>query len=667
MKNADEYLPEAPDQRPLGEIAASRLASLARLDIKSVINQPVAKLVDRLKWHIDPELLLFRRVCGRVVKRHPVTGELIPVPFATVHVEDTDCSFLHYFPKGLPYTWLFPFRCRREEIATVKTDACGNFCVYVPRFEIDWILRFRRKLICRDIYFKPTIRDYVEIKWPPIPDPDPGPLKINPALIDQIRSQIGELASNRLLSATLRPNPFDQESLDDILDTPVAAQMLPPFPKKFSGRTEALRDTAATLARLAPAELANLDFQRFIGPFRLCRQILVAEWHPVFDVPDITFRVTQDTNGDGVEEVIYNEGYFDVRWNATFIPPVTLVASANALAINLCGYTPVPCGNTAVIQRVGLMPVQNSPAPAPPYLDTSTGYATRPNPPHPSGLYSDPLPSSPAQTPFARTLQLYGCNRIGGAVHYRVLSSYNGAGESPISGMQWLVRRTTGVTQLQTPDAEGWYPVLDPSNFENWSCELLLNWETYSFANGKYVLRVELGDTARTPLPVPPGPTLALQVDNSAPFCDIAEIRYKPRNSGVEVVLPRTCAVIHRPRVPGTSTPDDLDFRVTYTASAPHLRSAAVSASGCGAGDFVLTSATDTDEYWHPAISSNSVSESATYRLPGTAAPGAYSFTASAESRAFNPAGSDAGPGSDWNYETPYIVSYLHRAIAIVD
>jgi hypothetical protein len=44
------------------------------------------------------ELFHFRRVCGRVVKTDPVTG--VDHPFATVHVEDTDCNFFGLVPGG---------------------------------------------------------------------------------------------------------------------------------------------------------------------------------------------------------------------------------------------------------------------------------------------------------------------------------------------------------------------------------------------------------------------------------------------------------------------------------------------------------------------------------------------------------------------------------------
>ncbi len=132
----------APDRRKLTQDASSpaRRPRRAR-SRRSLAGLTVAEITDKFKWKIDPELLFFRKICGRVVKKDPVTGVEYPVPFATVHVQDTDCSLLWYSPSPWPWGWFFPLFCHREELATVKTDACGNFCVWIPRFEIDWILR----------------------------------------------------------------------------------------------------------------------------------------------------------------------------------------------------------------------------------------------------------------------------------------------------------------------------------------------------------------------------------------------------------------------------------------------------------------------------------------------------------------------------------------------
>jgi hypothetical protein len=122
---------------------------------------------------------------------------------------------------------------------------------------------------------------------------------------------------------------------------------------------------------------------------------------PLLDVPDITFRVTQDVDGDGDQDVIYAESHFDVRWNSGNIPDVTLYADPIAVAGLTCDTPEVPCENVPAITFAGLMPLVNPPAPAAPYHDAGSGeapnfalgYARRPNRPHPNGLFADPPPN----------------------------------------------------------------------------------------------------------------------------------------------------------------------------------------------------------------------------------------------------------------------------------
>ena len=45
-----------------------------------------------------------------------MTGVEYPVPFATVHVEDTDCGLVWYGPPGWKWGWFYPLFCHREEI-----------------------------------------------------------------------------------------------------------------------------------------------------------------------------------------------------------------------------------------------------------------------------------------------------------------------------------------------------------------------------------------------------------------------------------------------------------------------------------------------------------------------------------------------------------------------
>src|SRR5690242_7452861 len=129
-----------PSTRQLTVKQAQRLASISGVQAEKVRGLTVTQIIDRFRFHIDPLLLMFRRICGQVVKTDPSTGIAYPVPYATVQVEDTDCSLLGYFPPFSNWSWYFPFHCNREVIASARTDACGNFCVWVPRWDIDWVL-----------------------------------------------------------------------------------------------------------------------------------------------------------------------------------------------------------------------------------------------------------------------------------------------------------------------------------------------------------------------------------------------------------------------------------------------------------------------------------------------------------------------------------------------
>ena len=54
-----------PDERLLGPVQSSRLSGLTGLPASEFEGQTPAALSERLRWVIDPELWLFRRVCGQ--------------------------------------------------------------------------------------------------------------------------------------------------------------------------------------------------------------------------------------------------------------------------------------------------------------------------------------------------------------------------------------------------------------------------------------------------------------------------------------------------------------------------------------------------------------------------------------------------------------------------
>jgi hypothetical protein len=102
------------------------------------------------------------------------------------------------------------------------------------------------------------------------------------------------------------------------------------------------------------------------------------------------------------------------------------------------------------------------------------------------------------------------------------------------------------------------------------------------------------------------------------------------------------------------ATPQDVYVQVTYSVVANHLRSVEVGSNESCSGGAALVSALSTVQHWYEDATDNTVSNVATYKISASQPQGAYSFDVYAQSRAFNPAGSDSGPTSDWNYSPVY-------------
>ena len=141
-------------------------------------------------------------------------------------------------------------------------------------------------------------------------------------------------------------------------------------------------------------------------------------------------------DGDGDEETIYSEGFFDVRWNASPIPDVTLLAGAAALSTPACEGPDIdPSGCTKPeILTAGLMPLRA------PQFDTASGYALHVNKPRPGGLSTSPQAAA-GEAPFWSTIQLHGCYRFPNVAFYRLLYSYEGNAEVPFVGLSWWAPR----------------------------------------------------------------------------------------------------------------------------------------------------------------------------------------------------------------------------------
>lgn len=655
----------APDEIKLNAISAERLASLAGLETNEVRGQTIAAISEQLKWAIDPEWLLFRRVCGRVVKTDPDTGISYPVPYATVHVLDTDCDFWGYFPEGWLYSWLFPIRCRTEELTKVVTDECGNFCVWIPRFEIDWILRWRRERLCYEEFLvKPSIADLlarlaeevaIQPKFPPPNPGDPVELAALVAERGDLTEAIGRPAQQAILAAS-RSTEFGTQAtpLVERLAAPAFPQGLePPLPHTLKERfTEVGHEALVDHIKGESLALKGIELDRWVGPFLRCVDIWVREWEPIFEVPDISFEVTQDVDGDGTDDVIYRS-YFDLSYGGAD-PYVTIEASQIAVSLRTpyCAPSP-PCDEGDVaIQRAGLMPIESAPT----YFDAASGFAVRPNKPRPGGLFSS-SETTPSTAPFFGELQLYGCVHAKGAAYYRVLGAVapgNGIPTPPAAAFSpavpvfasWPLARWMPGFQSHTvsPDPQGWYEILPDS--EGWQPEhLLLDW--FTGAAGVWQLTLELGDAGKSV--IFSAPPVTMVVDNVAPtttpFPTLLQWRYAGTSGWTNLL--GSCPVITR------NHPADIEIQIGAAVSAGHLRWAVLGAGGCGVTLDEVSGNPAVTQHWHENKFDNSWSTVATYLVPADAPAGCYTFWFDTTSRAFNPAGYDGGYAADWNYDNP--------------
>jgi hypothetical protein len=658
---------QAPDQIKLNAISAARLASLAGIEANEVQGQTIASISEKLKWAIDPEWLLFRRVCGRVVQTDPDSGIAYPVPYATVHVLDTDCDFWGYFPDGWLYSWLFPIRCRTEELTKVVTDECGNFCVWIPRFEIDWILRWRRERFCYEEFLvKPSIADLLarlaqeaEIQ-PKFPPPNPGdPVELAALVAERgdLTEAIGRPAQQAITAAS-RATAFGSQAtplVDRLAASAFPQGLEPPLPHTLKERfTEVGHEALVDHIKGESLALEGIDLGRWVGPFLRCVDIWVREWEPIFEVPDISFEVTQDVDGDGADDVIYRS-YFDISYGGAD-PYVTIEASQIAISLRspYCVPSP-PCDEGDVaIQRAGLMPIESAPA----YFDASSGFAVRPNKPRPGGLFAS-AETKPSTAPFFGELQLYGCVHAKGAAYYRILGATASGNGIPTPGSaafgpavplfaSWKLARWAPGFQQHTvsPDPLGWYEILPDS--QDWQPEhLLLDWVTGSM--GVWELTLELGDAGKSV--IYSAPPVTMTIDNFAPtatpFPTLFRWRYAG-TSGWTNLLALPCPLITRDHVA------DVEIQIGAAVAAGHLRSALLSAGGCGVTLAELSGNPAVTQHLYEKPADNSWSTTAIYTVPADASPGCYSFSFDTTSRAFNPAGYDGGYAADWNYDNPW-------------
>jgi hypothetical protein len=669
---------EAAESAVIGKLGAERLAALSGAPVKRLAGQPIASLTAKLGHVLDPRALFMQRVCGKVV-RTDAHGVQHPVPLATVQVEDTDCSLLAYHPVGSPFSWLFPFNCRREVIATVKTDACGNFCVWVPRFDIDWVLQWRKQRVCYPVLFeRPNWRELIEnlrdSLVPRIPEPIPG----GPDPVPDF-TQLARLSNDSRLTRVLtrlqklpgRSFGEDGTALQRELDRPASLDIAPPLPAEFVDAAVGAKapriglESIATQLRIDPKAFDGFSPQRWIGPMRRCVDVYTPEWTPILDVPDITFRVLQDVNGDGVEEQIYGESHFDVRWNAGSMGEVVLEASAIARTGPLCDAPPalVPCGNQPALVLAGRMPLTGAPA----VFNNATGYNLTANRPRASGVAGG-TGDGTAQAPLHGLLSLFGCNRThASATHYRVLYEYQapGAGSwssaAPFVGVSWWLYRLNGAGigewHAPTSDSNGWYPINLPAGPNPWlpSEQLLLDWPTGgTYPDGLYRLTLQVGAGGA---PVASSAAVVVAVDNRAPEMSLA-VQWRKGSSGDWLPIGGECPVVRRGAVPQT-----VQFRVQFTAHSRHFRDAYFHPTVCGgtAMNYVTGSGTGGAltargfEHWHTSTADQGGLMTAIYELPASALQGTYGFWGRSFSRAVDPDDANPPPAAAFEHDRAHV------------
>jgi hypothetical protein len=611
------------------KLSASQIAFLAReasLPVEKIADLRIVDVEDSLGAYLDPYWLFNRKVCGRVVQRDPLTGELRGVPGATVEVQDTDCS--GWFRKIGGFQWFYPFGCTRDTIATAVTDECGYFCVWIPRWLFEWIRTWRRERICLPLD-RPRLVDVID---PPIdPDPpiirDPGWIDPLPEKVLRIDPRVDVLTADRIGALVSELGPGSRRiGLDRLLAAPL--QLPRPAPP-----------SAADMVGYTPDPEGPADFTRPFGPYWVCRDVYVPEWQVVLDVPDITFHVTQEINGSDVE--VYSEGYFEVRWDDSGSGDVVLEANELAVSVDDCDRdNGIVCEDTIAIISASEMPLDQSASPL--FHDDASGFGVRVNRPSTSSTDWAPPPSlaANAESPIADTLVLRGCAHIANAQYYRLMYD-RGAGPEPITGTSWPAwHANLGIVTI-APDADGWIEIQDLiGGYQH----LLMKWPTVKYPNASYDVVLEVADSSRTVLQQSAGHTFVL--DNSQPTFPEFAVRYKVGGDDFAALDLGDCPKIFRePAVSGIGG-EPVEIEVTWRAGADHLRNAFVKMIGCGGGNPTVDAFSNTSWYWQASGAIDSGSHTAVFTILATADAGCYSLTREAVSRAYNPATASFSPST---------------------
>lgn len=638
---------------------AERLAAIAGVKSAELAGKSIRELRAKPEFGIDPAMLFGRRICGRVVKKDP-NGNNLPVPFATVNVYDTDITGVFWSQSSGISSWFFPLHVSRERLATVVTDECGRFCVTIPFFDIDFILRWRIERHCYLEWLrKPTIRDILERYevFPPVgpgPGPDPRKIRVDDHLMRHAERLLDTKQTKKLrkLATDAVPGASNTE-VTELLDTPRwTGRGAAPLPVAIR-ESLASKDRVDFMAKTGMPEklAAAFDPRRAFGPFLRCDWHIVPEWQLILDIPDITFEVTQDVNGDGVQDSIYSENLFDVRWDANAIPDIELVAGPNAVASITCD-SPLtgPCGDPAIL-FAGNYELQQPGNPTQGH-DRVSGYALFPNVPRAAGNPSGAR-LEPGLAPFRSNFYLWGCSERPGANRYRIKYTFTPINGGPavngvLGGVSWTLTKLVGgvVQYLPVADIGGWYPIVPRA--DGWTPSGLLALVPGGLATGRYDLVMEFGNlvgAAVTPVAGSSTQAYALMIDDTAPTNPgITQIEWRVTNGGAWAPLPLgACPVVAR----GGALA--IQFRVTFSTAAYHLRDVTIAASGCGptatptvnsfstGPDTYYQSDSSTIRHWHSSSSDNSSAGTVVFDLAANAPAGCYNFGFTAVSRAIDP------------------------------
>jgi hypothetical protein len=322
-------VPDDPSIHTLSERQAERLSALASVPKAELARLPFAEAIDRVRTLVDPKLLFFRRFGGRVVEAQ-ADGEARPVPFATVEVYDTVQRLLAWSPVGSIFSWIYPFGMQRERLATVTTDQRGRFCVWIPRFDVEHYLRWRLERRCYLEWLrKPTLLDVLH-ECEGNPQSTLGTLAIDEQVLTHAGRVLGRRAVARLHALALA---IEAEAEAALARPAFVHRRRPPMPASVAELLEPENRRRLEVRVGTPQHaLAGLDPRRFYGPVLRCHTVLLPQWCTVLDVPDLTFEVAQDVDGDGQPEVIYDGGLFDVRWDAGAIGEIVLEVESSASA-----------------------------------------------------------------------------------------------------------------------------------------------------------------------------------------------------------------------------------------------------------------------------------------------------------------------------------------------